>query len=245
MARPLEGLLVVAVEQAVAAPLCTARLADAGARVIKIERESGDFARGYDSAAKGDSSYFLWLNQGKQSVVLNYREEEGRALLEAMLSKADVFVQNMAPGALERAGFSSEGLRERYPKLITCDISGYGESEELSAMKAYDLLVQAESGLVSISGGPNELGRIGVSICDIGAGMTAHAAILEALIQRGITSKGSGVATSLFEVASEWMTVPLIHAEHGKGAPRRVGLNHPSIAPYGAYQTQEGDETLI
>ncbi|MEM7215318.1 MAG: CaiB/BaiF CoA-transferase family protein [Pseudomonadota bacterium] len=245
MTLPLEGLLVVAVEQAVAAPLCTARLADAGARVIKIERDSGDFARGYDTAAKGDSSYFLWLNQGKESVVLNYRKDADRALLGAMISRADVFVQNMAPGALERAGFGSKELRKRYPKLITCDISGYGDSEALSTMKAYDLLVQAESGLVSISGGPNELGRIGVSICDIGAGMAAHAAILEALIRRGVTGEGSGIATSLFEVASEWMTVPLIHAEHGKGAPKRVGLNHPSIAPYGAYRTQEDDETLI
>lgn len=245
MSRPLEGLLVIAIEQAVAAPLCTARLADAGARVIKIEREIGDFARGYDTAAKGDSSYFAWLNQGKESVVLNYQEASGKKLLEALITKADVIVQNMAPGALERAGFSSTQLREKHPKLITCDITGYGNSEDLAAMKAYDLLVQAESGLVSISGGPNELGRIGVSVCDIGAGMTAHAAILEALIQRGITGKGSGVETSLFEVASEWMAVPLIHAEHGNGAPKRVGLNHPSIAPYGAYKTREGDETLI
>jgi len=245
MSRPLEGLLVVAIEQAVAGPLCTARLADAGARVIKIERPEGDFARGYDTAAKGDSSYFAWLNQGKQSVVLNYREDDGRALLNAMLAKADVFAQNMAPGALGRAGFGSQDLREKHPRLITCDISGYGDSDELYAMKAYDLLVQAESGLVGISGGPNELGRIGVSVCDIGAGVTAHAAILEALIQRSITGKGSNVATSLFEVASEWMAVPLIHAEYGNGAPKRVGLNHPSIAPYGAYKTSEGDETLI
>jgi len=245
MSLPLEGLLVIAIEQAVAAPLCTARLVDAGARVIKIEREDGDFARGYDTAAKGDSSYFAWLNQGKQSVVLNYREPDGKALLDALIAKADVMVQNMAPGALERAGFGSAELRKTHPRLITCDISGYGESEELAAMKAYDLLVQAESGLVSISGGPNELGRIGVSVCDIGAGMTAHAAILEALIQRGITGEGASIGTSLFEVASEWMAVPLMHAEYGNGAPKRVGLNHPSIAPYGAYTTSEGDETLI
>ena len=245
MSEPLQGLLVVAIEQAVAAPLCTARLADAGARVIKIERPEGDFARGYDTAAKGDSSYFAWLNQGKESVTLNYRQPDGRALLEALIAKADVLVQNMAPGALERAGFGSEELRQKYPRLITCDISGYGESEALAAMKAYDLLVQAESGLVSISGGPNEIGRIGVSVCDIGAGMTAHSAILEALIQRSITGEGSCIGTSLFEVASEWMAVPLIHAEYGKGAPKRVGLNHPSIAPYGAYTTNDGNETLI
>ncbi|MEM9332192.1 MAG: CaiB/BaiF CoA-transferase family protein [Pseudomonadota bacterium] len=245
MVLPLEGLLVVAVEQAVAAPLCTARLADAGARVIKIERDSGDFARGYDTAAKGDSSYFLWLNQGKESVVLNYAEAHGRALLSALASQADVFVQNMAPGALARAGFGSDELRKQNPRLITCDVSGYGEADALASMKAYDLLVQAESGLISVSGGAEELGRIGVSICDIGAGMSAHAAILEALIQRSITGKGTGIATSLFEVASEWMTVPLIHAEHGKGPPERVGLKHPSIAPYGAYKTQEGNDTLI
>lgn len=245
MARPLEGLLIIAIEQAVAAPLCTARLADAGARVIKIERESGDFARGYDTAAKGDSSYFAWLNQGKQSVVLNYREEDGAELLHALIAKADVLIQNMAPGALARAGFGSEELRKLHPRLITCDITGYGDSEDLSAMKAYDLLVQAESGIVSVSGGENEMGRVGVSICDIGCGVTAHAAILEALIQRSITGAGSAIATSLFEVASEWMAVPIIHAEFGKGAPKRVGLNHPSIAPYGAYKTAEGDETLI
>lgn len=162
MALPLEGLLVVAIEQAVAAPLCTARLADAGARVIKIEREDGDFARGYDTAAKGDSSYFAWLNQGKQSVCLNYREPEGKQFLEAIIAKADVLVQNMAPGALERAGFGSSDLRNRHSGLITCDISGYGDSAQMADMKAYDLLVQAESGLVAISGGPNEMGRIGV-----------------------------------------------------------------------------------
>ncbi len=245
MNRPLEGLLVIAIEQAVAAPLCTARLADAGARVIKIEREDGDFARQYDTAAKGDSSYFAWLNQGKESVVLNYREPHGKEFLESLVSKADVVVQNMAPGAMQRAGFGSEALRERHPQLITCDISGYGDNEEMALMKAYDLLVQAESGLVAVSGGPNETGRIGVSVCDIGAGVTAYAAILEAIIQRGITGKGTGVATSLFEVAAEWMTVPLIHAEFGDGPPKRVGLNHPSIAPYGAYKTSDGTQTLI
>ena len=245
MTRPLEGILVVAIEQAVAAPLCTARLADAGARVIKIERQDVDFARGYDTAAGGESSYFAWLNQGKESVVLNYQSAEGAKLLEALIAKADILVQNMSPGALDRAGFGSEMLRKRHPALITCDISGYGDQPELSSMKAYDLLVQAESGLVSISGGPNELGRIGVSICDIGAGMTAHAGILEALVKRSTTGLGSGVSTSLFAVAAEWMTVPLIHAEYGSGAPKRVGLNHPSIAPYGAYQTGDGADTLI
>jgi len=243
--KPLEGMLVVTIEQAVAAALCTARLADAGARVIKIERGGGDFARGYDRAAKGDSSYFVWLNQGKESVVLDFKTEAGAAQLERLIAKADVFVQNLAPGAIERAGFGADDLRARYPRLVTCDISGYGDSEEMREMKAYDLLVQAESGLVNISGGPGEMGRIGVSICDIGAGMTAHAAIAEALLGRERTNKGAGVKVSLFDVAAEWMTVPLIHNEYGDGGPVRQGLRHPSIAPYGAYRTNDGAETII
>ncbi len=242
---PLEGLLVVSVEQAVAAPLCTARLADAGARVIKIEREGGDFARKYDTAAKGDSSYFAWINHGKESVVLDFKKKDDQTLLDVLISEADVFVQNLAPGAAERAGFGSEVMRNRHPKLITCDISGYGDGPDMQGMKAYDFLVQAESGLVSVSGGPNELGRIGVSVCDIGAGMAAHAAILEALLLRGKTGRGSGVKTSLFDVAAEWMTVPLMHFEYGNGAPTRQGLRHPSIAPYGAYRTSDGIDTVI
>ncbi len=242
---PLEGMLVVTVEQAVAAPLCTYRLAEAGARVIKVERPGGDFARAYDRAAKGESSYFVWINQGKESVELDIKAPEDRALLDAMIARADVFVQNLAPGALDRLGLGSAALRTRHPRLITCDISGYGESPELAHMKAYDLLVQAEAGLVAISGGPGEMGRIGVSICDIGAGMTAHAGILEALVQRGVTGKGTGVAVSLFDVAAEWMTVPLIHHETGDGAPGREGLRHPSIAPYGAFVTAEGAVTIL
>lgn len=242
---PLEGLLVVSVEQAVAAPLCTARLADAGARVIKVEREGGDFARKYDTAARGDSSYFTWINHGKESVVVDFKRHEDRMLLDALIAKADVFVQNLAPGAAERAGFGSEVIRNSHPKLITCDISGYGDGPDMQGMKAYDFLVQAESGLVSVSGGPNELGRIGVSVCDIGAGMAAHAAILEALLLRGKTGRGSSVKTSLFDVAAEWMTVPLMHLEYGDGAPTRQGLRHPSIAPYGAYRTSDGVDTVI
>ena len=243
--RPLEGLLVVSIEQAVAAPFCTARLVEAGARVIKVERPAGDFARGYDQAALGDSSYFVWINQGKESVVLDFKTSADAELLHALIAKADIFVQNLAPGALERAGFGSASLRGKNPRLITCDISGYGEAEAVRELKAYDLLVQAESGLVDISGGPGERGRIGVSISDIGTGMTAHAAVLEALIKRSVTGKGSGVSMSLFDVTAEWMTVPLIHAEHGKGAPTRGGLHHPSIAPYGAYQTSDGIDTIV
>ena len=242
---PLEGILVVAVEQAVAAPLCTARLVDAGARVINIERPGGDFARKYDTSGKGDSSYFVWINQGKESVVLDFKDPNDKQLLHAMIAKADVFIQNLAPGAIARAGFGLDALREMHPRLITCDISGYGDAPEVANMKAYDFLVQGESGLVSVSGGPNELGRIGVSVCDIGAGMTAHAGILEALLLRANTGKGSAVRTSLFDVAAEWMTVPLLHYEHGSGAPERQGLRHPSIAPYGAYRTVEGIDTIL
>ena len=242
---PLHGLLVVAVEQAVAAPLCTARLVDAGARVIKIERPEGDFARGYDQAAHGDSSYFAWANQGKESLVLNIKDGDDAELLHRILANADVLVQNLAPGALGRAGFGSDALREQYPQLITCDISGYGESDDVADKKAYDLLVQAESGLIGISGGPSELGRIGVSMVDAGTGMTAYYGVLEAIIQRGITGRGSGVRVSLFDVAADWMTVPLAQHDFGAGGPTRVGLKHPTIAPYGAFETCDGSLTLI
>ena len=243
--RPLEGITVVTVEQAVAAPLCSARLRDAGARVIKIERAEGDFGRNYDSAANGESSYFIWLNQDKESFVLDFKSEEGANTLRKLLSIADVFIQNLAPGAISRAGFGYQALRAEFPSLITCDISGYGDSQALKGMRAYDLLVQAESGLAAITGGVNEMGRIGVSICDIGAGMTAHAAILEALYRRKNTNEGASLKVSLFDVAAEWMSVPLIHNDYGNGAPKREGLRHPSISPYGAFATGDGIETLI
>ena len=243
--KPLAGILVVSVEQAVAAPLCTARLADAGARVIKIERAEGDFARNYDKAAKGDSSYFVWTNQGKESLALDIKDPADQALLHRIITKADVFIQNLAPRAMHRAGFGAETLRAQHPRLITCDISGYGDSEAMQGMKAYDFLVQAETGLVAISGGEHEMGRVGVSVCDIGAGMTAHAAILEALYRRERTGEGASLKVSLFDVAAEWMAVPLIHHDFGQGAPTRQGLRHPSIAPYGAYRTGDGTETVL
>jgi len=242
---PLGGITVVSVEQAVAAPLCTARMVDAGARVIKIERAGGDFARGYDSAANGDSSYFAWANQGKESLVLDFKDHDDAALLHRIATHADVFVQNLAPGALDRAGFGSEALRQLHPRLITCDISGYGESVEVAGKLAYDLLVQAESGLINISGGPSELGRIGVSIVDVGTGMAAYYGVLEAILQRGVTNQGSAVRVSLFDVAAEWMTVPLVQHDFGGGGPTRVGLKHPTIAPYGAFETSDGTLTLI
>lgn len=241
----LDGLLVVALEQAVAAPLATARLAEAGARVIKIERVGGDFARSYDHVVHGESAYFVWLNRGKESVVLDIKQPEDAALLERMLSGADVFIQNLAPGAATRAGFGSAPLRDRYPRLITCDVSGYGETGPAREMKAYDLLIQCESGLASITGSASEPGRVGISAADIACGMNAHAAILEALIIRGATGRGSGIAVSLFDSIADWMTVPLLHYDYGGVAPLRVGLNHPSIAPYGAYACADGRQVVI
>ena len=238
-------MLVVSIEQAVAAPYCSTRLREAGARVIKIERAGGDFARGYDAVAGGDSSYFFWLNQGKESLILDFKQADDAKLLHRILAETDVLIQNLAPGALSRAGFDLNDLRKQYPKLITCDISGYGYGKEVAGLKAYDFLVQAESGLVSISGGENELGRIGISLCDIGAGMTAHAGILEALLKRERTGTGSAVEVSLFGVAADWMTVPLLHRDYGGKAPARAGLHHPSIAPYGGYLTKEGEIVII
>ena len=243
--KPLAGLLVVSMEQAVAAPTCSMKLADAGARVIKIERKEGDFARGYDAAAKGLSSYFVWLNRGKESVCLDIKKAEDKALLARMLAKADVFIQNLAPGAMARAGFGSEALRARHPRLITVDISGYGETGEYAQMKAYDLLVQAESGLCSVTGRPEGPGRVGVSACDIACGMNAHAAVLEALIARGITGKGTGIAVSLFDGMADWMNVPFLFYEGTGRAPERMGLAHPSICPYGAFATKDGALVLI
>ncbi|SDL48276.1 CaiB/BaiF CoA transferase family protein [Paracoccus chinensis] len=242
--RPLEGLTVVAIEQAVAAPFATARLADAGARVIKIERPEGDFARGYDSVAKGQSSYFVWLNRGKESRVLDLTTPEGKDALTALLDGADVLVQNLKPGALGRLGFPPERLARDWPRLITCSISGYGESGPMADRKAYDLLIQAESGLCSITGGPGEPARVGISMVDIATGATAHAAILEALIARGVTGRGAAITLSMFDVLADWLTVPLLQHEGGQ-TPRRVGLAHPSIAPYGVFRCRDGAEVLI
>ena len=243
--KPLDGIVVVTLEQAVAAPYCTSRLADAGARVIKIERPDGDFARGYDSAVFGESSYFVWVNRGKESVTLDLREEVGKARLHALIATADVFVQNLAPGATGRLGFGSVALRERSPSLITCDISGYGESGPLHQLKAYDLLVQAESGLVAVSGAPGPWGRIGVSICDITAGMNALIGVQQALLQRARTGIGSRIKVSLFDSAAELMAVPYLQARYGGSAPARVGLKHPSIAPYGAFTCSDGRELVL
>jgi itaconate CoA-transferase len=244
MARPLEGLLVVSLEQAVAAPMCSCRLADAGARVIKIERPEGDFARYYDDLVHGESAYFVWLNRGKQSVVLDLAVASDKALLEAMLAKADVFVQNLKPGALAKLGFAAERLRRAYPRLIVCSISGYGESGPYAGRKAYDLLVQAEAGLASVTGGPEGPARVGVSVCDIAAGMNAYEAILEALIARGGSGEGAEISVSMFDAMADWMTVPLLQHEGGT-PPQRVGLAHTSIAPYGVFKSRDGADILI
>lgn len=245
MSLPLDGLLVVSLEQAVAAPYVSCRLADAGARVIKIERQEGDFARRYDSVVNGESAYFVWLNRGKESVTLNIKDDNDKAILDNIIAKADVFIQNLAPGAAGRAGFDSVELRKQHPRLITCDISGYGETGIYSQRKAYDLLVQAETGLSAITGGPEGPSRVGVSVCDIAAGMHAMIGIMQALYEREQTGRGRGLKVSLFDGMADWMTVPLLHHEYGGKAPERVGLNHPSIAPYGAYQGADGAQVVL
>jgi itaconate CoA-transferase len=242
---PLAGLLVVALEQAVAAPMCTTRLADAGARVIKIERpEGGDFARGYDHLVHGESAYFVWLNRGKESVVLDLVRDADRALVEAMLSKADVLVQNLKPGAVARLGFGLDRLRRDYPRLITCSVSGFGETGPYAQRKAYDLLIQAESGLASITGGPEAPARVGVSVVDIAVGMNAYEAILEALLARTRSGEGADISISMFDAMADWMTVPLLQHEGGC-TPKRIGLAHPTIAPYGVFKSRDGVDILI
>jgi formyl-CoA transferase len=244
MMRPLEGLTVIALEQAVAAPYCTSRLADAGARVIKIERPEGDFARGYDDAAKGQSSYFVWLNRGKESVVLDLATPPGREALRALIARADVLVQNLRPGAMKRMGFPIERLVGEHPRLVCCSITGFGDEGPMAQRKAYDLLIQAETGLASITGAPEAPGRVGISVVDIGTGATAQAAILEALIARGITGKGADIRISMFDAMADWLAVPFLNAEAGK-PPKRVGLGHPTISPYGVFTTADGQDILI
>jgi len=241
---PLEGKLVVAIEQAVAAPFTSMRMADAGARVIKVERPEGDFARGYDDVTNGQSSYFVWLNRGKESVILDLSTKPHREMLAELIGEADVLVQNLKPGALTRLGLDIGELRRRHPALITCSISGYGEDGPFSNRKAYDLLIQAESGLSSITGGPDAAARVGISVVDIATGSTAYAAVLEALLMRARTGEGAEIRISMFDVMAEWLTVPLLHQEAGK-SPKRIGLAHPSIAPYGVFKTSDGRSILI
>lgn len=242
--RPLEGLLAVSLEQAVAAPMCGRRLADAGARVIKVERPEGDFARGYDRLLKGESVYFVWLNRGKESVTCDLSKPEDRALFEALIAKADIFVQNLKPGALTKLGYAPEQLCEKHPRLIACSISGYGDEGPYAQRKAYDLLIQAESGLASVTGGPEEPSRVGVSIVDVSTGLHAYEAILEALYRRERTGKGADIRVSMFDTMAELMTVPLLQGMWG-APPKRIGLSHTSLAPYGVFRTRDGVPVLI
>lgn len=245
MTDALEGILVVALEQAVAAPVASCRLADAGARIIKLERAEGDFSRGYDDYAEGLSSYFVWINRGKESCRVDLKNPGDLALVEAMLSEADVFIQNLAPGATGRLGIGSAELRQRYPKLITCDISGYAPGTPHYTRKAYDLLIQAEAGLSAITGsessGPM---RIGVSIADIATGNAAYAAILEALLRRARTGQGSQIQLSLFDTVADLMNVPYLTRRYGGIEPPKLGLAHPSIAPYGVFRLADAEVLL-
>ena len=238
--KPLAGLTVIAIEQAVAAPLCTVRLADAGARVIKIERQGGETARHYDSTVDGTSAYFAWLNRGKQSAVLDLKDSEDLSLLDKMLAKADVLVQNLSPGAMGRMGLTAEKLAQSFPHLIVVSIVGYGQDTSYANMKAYDLLLQAESGLCAITGPPDAPSKLGVSAIDIATGMNAHAAVLEALIARGQTGAGQIIEIAMFDGIADWMSVPLLHLEYANNETLRHGMAHASIYPYGPFQCADG-----
>jgi crotonobetainyl-CoA:carnitine CoA-transferase CaiB-like acyl-CoA transferase len=238
---PLSGLLVVALEQAVAAPFCSRQLADMGADVVKIERPEGDPARSYDSVLQGESAYFAWLNRGKRSVVLDLALGESRDALRRIIARADVFVHNLAPGAVERLGFGYEQLAPRQPRLVWCGISGYGPDGPRRDSKAYDMLVQAESGVVALTGTPNAAAKVGISIADIAAGLYAYASILTALLQRNRTGEGERIDISMLECLTEWVTPPL-YVWRGTGeAPSRAGVRHNMIVPYGAYPCADGD----
>lgn len=245
MSGDLANVLVVSIEQAVAAPYCTMRLADAGARVIKVERPEGDFARNYDTLAKGQSAYFVWLNRGKESLCLDLKDAGDRALLERMIGQADVLVQNLKPGTMAKLGLPMERLLAENARLIGCSISGFGDEGPLSQLKAYDLIIQAETGLCSITGTPEAPARVGVSVCDIAAGMTAHAAILQALYARERSGAGQRIEVSLFDALADWMNVPYLQHRYGGFATPRCGVNHPSLAPYGAYATKAGARVIF
>jgi itaconate CoA-transferase len=243
---PLHGLLVVALEQAVAAPFATRQLADLGARVIKVERRgAGDFARGYDRSVLGQSSSFVWLNRGKESLELDVKEPGDRAVLTALLDRADVFVQNLAPGAAGRLGLGADALRERYPALITCSVSGYGGEGPYRSKKAYDLLVQCEAGLLSVTGSPDAPAKAGISVADIAAGMYAYSGILTALYERERTGRGTSVDVSMLEALGEWMSQPFNYFVYGGHPPQRTGARHASISPYGPYSVAGGGQVFI
>ncbi len=248
--KDLEGLLVVTVEQAVAAPYTSCRLADAGARVIKVERPEGDFARNYDSNALGNSAYFVWLNRGKESIALDLKNSEDFKIFENIISKSDILIQNLAPGAFDRLGLNLDELRKKYPSLITCSISGFGDEGPYKNQKAYDMLIQAETGVIDITGLPDKDGvdgraKVGPSVCDISAGMTAYQAILQALIKRSVNRKGRHISVSMFNSLADWMNPFYLGYVYNKKIPKRNGMTHPIIVPYGAYNCKDNLTILI
>ncbi|WP_276487041.1 CaiB/BaiF CoA transferase family protein [Ectopseudomonas mendocina] len=246
--RPLDGITVVSLEHAIAAPFCTRQLADLGARVIKVERPgSGDFARGYDERVDGLASHFVWTNRSKESLTLDLKQDDAMQVLDSLLSKADVLVQNLAPGAAARMGLSFEALHERFPQLIVCDISGYGEGGPYEQKKAYDLLIQSEGGFLSVTGGPGEeeMAKAGCSIADIAAGMYAYTGVLSALMLRGKTGVGSRVDVSMLESLVEWMGYPLYYAYKGATPPPRAGAAHSTIYPYGPFPAGDGGTVML
>lgn len=244
--RPLDGITVVALEQAVAAPFATRQFADLGARVIKIERPgAGDFARAYDENVHGMSAYFVWLNRGKQSLTLDLKHASGRDILNRLLSRADVFIQNLAPGATNRLGFGARSVLASYPRLIVCDISGYGDSGPYRDKKAYDLLIQSEAGLLSITGTEAQPSKVGASVADICTGMYAYSGVLAALLQRARTGKGSRVEVSMFEALCEWMIQPLLYAHYTNKRIARTGADHASIVPYGRFTAADGKDVMM
>ena len=243
---PLDGIVILSFEHAIAAPLCTRQLAELGARVIKIERrETGDFARGYDARTKGQSSHFIWTNRSKESLTLDIKNKYAPEILDRLISKADVVVQNLAPSAMEKLGLGYKSLKTQYEKLIVCNISGYGTDGPFKDRKAYDLLVQAESGFLSITGTDQELVKSGISIADIAAGMHAFSAILAAVIERGKSGKGSCIDISMLEAMVEWMGFPLLYSFDGASPPKRTGSDHASIYPYGVFETGDAETLMI
>jgi itaconate CoA-transferase len=244
--QPLDDITVIAFEQAVAAPFATRQLADLGARVIKIERPNvGDFARGYDESVKGMSSHFVWLNRSKESLTLDLKHSRATQILERLLERADIVIQNLAPGAARRLGLGAESLLAKYPRLIACDISGYGENGPYASRKAYDLLVQAEAGVLSVTGTADTPSKVGISIADIAAGMYAYSGILTALYQREKSGKGTRIEVTLLEALAEWMGYPLYYTHFGGTAPARTGPDHATIVPYGRYQTGDGKSIML
>jgi itaconate CoA-transferase len=244
--RPLDGLLVVSLEHAIAAPFCTRQLADLGARVIKVERPgAGDFARAYDQRVHGLASHFVWTNRSKESLTLDLKQPGALAVLSDLLARADVLVQNLAPGAAARMGLGADVLRTRHPRLVMCDISGYGDDGPYRDKKAYDLLIQSEAGFLSITGTPDTPSKAGISVADIAAGMYAYSNILAALLLRGRTGEGSHIDVSMLEALAEWMGFPLYYAFEGQRPPPRAGASHASIAPYGPFAAGDGGTVVL